>query len=38
MREKYLPEQHVIAIVEELAAFLRTEAIDNKGRFRARGY
>jgi hypothetical protein len=31
MREKYLPEQRAIAVAEELAAFLRTEAIDNKG-------
>jgi hypothetical protein len=39
MREKYLPEQRAIAIAEELAAFLRTEAIDDKGRFSvARGH
>jgi hypothetical protein len=31
MREKFLPEQRAIAVVEELAGFLRTEAIDNKG-------
>jgi hypothetical protein len=30
MREKYLPEQRAIAVVEELAAFLRTELIDDK--------
>jgi hypothetical protein len=33
MREKYLPEQCTIAIAEELAAFFRTEAVDDKGRF-----
>jgi hypothetical protein len=33
MREKYLPEQRAIAVAEELAAFLRIELIDNKGRF-----
>jgi hypothetical protein len=33
MREKYLPEQRTIAVAEELAAFLRTELIDAKGRF-----
>jgi hypothetical protein len=33
MREKYLPEQRTIAVAEELAAFLRTEAVDDKGRF-----
>jgi hypothetical protein len=39
MREKYLPEQHAIAVAEELATFLRTEAIDDKGRFSvARGH
>jgi hypothetical protein len=39
MREKYLPEQHAIAVAEELAAFLRTELIDDKGRFSvARGH
>jgi hypothetical protein len=39
MQEKYLPEQRVIAVAEELAAFLRTEVIDNKGRFSvARGH
>jgi hypothetical protein len=39
MREKYLPEQRAIAIAEELAAFLRTELIDDKGRFSvARGH
>jgi hypothetical protein len=39
MREKYLPEQHMIAVAEELATFLRTEAIDDKGRFSvARGH
>jgi hypothetical protein len=39
MREKYLPEQRAIAVVEELAAFLRTEVIDDKERFRiARGH
>jgi hypothetical protein len=30
MREKYLPEKCAIAVAEELAAFLRTEAIDDK--------
>jgi hypothetical protein len=39
MQEKYLPEQHAITVAEELAAFLRTEAIDDKGRFSvARGH
>jgi hypothetical protein len=39
MREMYLPEQRAIAVVEELATFLRTEAIDDKGRFSvARGH
>jgi hypothetical protein len=39
MREKYLPEQRAIAVAEELAASLRTEAIDDKGRFSvARGH
>jgi hypothetical protein len=39
MREKYLPEQGAIAVTEELAAFLRTEAVDDKGRFSiARGH
>jgi hypothetical protein len=39
MREKFLPEQHAIAVVEELAGFLRTEAIHDKGRFSvARGH
>jgi hypothetical protein len=39
MREKYLPEQCAIAVAEELAAFLRTELIDDKGRFSvARGH
>jgi hypothetical protein len=39
MREKYLPEQHTIAVAEEVAIFLRTEAIDDKGRFSvARGH
>jgi hypothetical protein len=33
MREKYLPEQRAISVAEELATFLRTEAIDDKGRF-----
>jgi hypothetical protein len=33
MREKYLLEQRAIAVAEELAAFLRTEFIDDKGRF-----
>jgi hypothetical protein len=33
MREKYLPEQRAIAVAEELAAFLRIEAVDDKGRF-----
>jgi hypothetical protein len=31
MREKFLPEQRAIAVAEELAAFLRTEVIDDKG-------
>jgi hypothetical protein len=30
MREKYLPEQRAIAVAEELATFLRIEAIDDK--------
>jgi hypothetical protein len=30
MREKYLPEQRAIAVAEELAAFLRIEAVDDK--------
>jgi hypothetical protein len=30
MREKYLPEQRATAVAEELATFLRTEAIDDK--------
>jgi hypothetical protein len=39
MRVKFLPEQRVIAVAEELAAFLRTEPIDDKGRFSvARGH
>jgi hypothetical protein len=39
MREKYLPEQRAIAVAEELAVFLRREAVDDKGRFSvARGY
>jgi hypothetical protein len=39
MREKYLPEQHAIAVAEELAAILRTEVVDDKGRFSvARGH
>ena len=39
MREKVLPEQRAIAIAEELATFLRTEAIDDKGQFSvARGH
>jgi hypothetical protein len=39
MREKYLPEQRVITIADELAAFLRTEDVDDKGRFSvARGH
>jgi hypothetical protein len=39
MREKYLPAQRMIAVVEELAVFLRTEAVDDKGRFSvARGH
>jgi hypothetical protein len=39
MRKKYLPEQRTIAVAEELAAFLRTETIDDKGRFSvARGH
>jgi hypothetical protein len=39
MREKYLPEQRGIAVREELASFLRTELIDDKGRFSvARGH
>jgi hypothetical protein len=33
MREKYLPEQRAIAVVEELAAFLRTEVVGDKRRF-----
>ena len=39
MREKSVPEQRAIAVAEELATFLRTEAIDDKGRFSvARGH
>jgi hypothetical protein len=39
MREKYLPEKRVIAVAEELAAFLRTKIVDDKGRFSvARGH
>jgi hypothetical protein len=39
MREKYLPEQRAIAVADELATFLRTEAIDDKERFSvARGH
>jgi hypothetical protein len=39
MQEKYLPEQRAIAVAEELAVFLRTEAVDDKGRFSvASGY
>jgi hypothetical protein len=39
MQEKYLREQRVIAVAEELAAFFRTETIDDKGRFSvARGH
>jgi hypothetical protein len=39
MWEKYLPEQRAIAVAEELAAFLRTELIDDKERFSvARGH
>ncbi len=33
MRTKVLPEQHAIVVAEELAGFLRTEAIEDKGRF-----
>ena len=33
MREKVLPEQRAIAVAEELAGFLRTEVIEDKGRF-----
>jgi hypothetical protein len=39
MREKYLSEQRAIPVAEELAAFFRTEAVDDKGRFSvARGH
>jgi hypothetical protein len=39
MREKYVPEQRAIVVAEELAAFLRTEAVDDKARFSvARGH
>jgi hypothetical protein len=39
MREKYLPDQRAIAVADELAVFLRTEAVDDKGRFSvARGH
>jgi hypothetical protein len=31
MREKFLPEQRAIAVTEELVAFLRIKAIDDKG-------
>jgi hypothetical protein len=30
MRKKYLLEQRTIAVAEELAAFLRTELVDDK--------
>jgi hypothetical protein len=33
MREKYLPEQRVITVAEELMAFFRTKIVDDKGRF-----
>ena len=33
MRTKVLPEQRAIAVAEELAGFVRTEAIEDKGRF-----
>jgi hypothetical protein len=33
MREKFLPEQRAVAVAEELAGFLKTEAIDDKGQF-----
>ncbi len=33
MTTKVLPEQRAIAVAEELATFLMTEAIDDKGRF-----
>ena len=33
MREKSLLDQRAIAVAEELADFLRAEAIDDKGRF-----
>jgi hypothetical protein len=33
MREKYLSEQRAIAVAEELAAFLRTQVVDDKERF-----
>jgi hypothetical protein len=36
MREKFLSEQRVISVVEELACFLRTEAIDDKAQFSCR--
>jgi hypothetical protein len=39
MREKYLTEQRAIAVAEELAVFLRAEAVDDKRRFSvARGH
>ena len=33
MRTKVLLEKRAIAVAEELAGFLRTEAIEDKGRF-----
>jgi hypothetical protein len=33
MREKYLSEQRAIAVAEKLAAYSRTEAVDDKGQF-----
>ena len=33
MMTKVLPEQRAIAVAEELATFLRMEAIDDKGQF-----
>jgi hypothetical protein len=31
MRERLLPEQRALAVAEELAGFLMTEAMDDKG-------
>jgi hypothetical protein len=33
MRERFLLEQRALAVAEELAGFLMTKVIDDKGRF-----